>query len=175
MIRITFVITAALAALPLSALTASADAGSLAAAGSTMAPASSATASAPKAPCSKQGCGDVVCPPGYTCVYSPKQCFTMPCPQYECVAVGGGYPVTPPYVLPYPYPYPYPYSRPGWWPRPYPHYPRPIPGPHYPSGPRPHILPAPALPIAGGPQGPSQPGVRDAQLPIQQPPGRPGV
>ncbi|GAA0420113.1 hypothetical protein [Acrocarpospora corrugata] len=25
------------------------------------------------------------CPPGHACVPAPKQCFTTPCPQYDCV------------------------------------------------------------------------------------------
>uniref|UniRef100_A0A914VXG1 Follistatin-like domain-containing protein n=1 Tax=Plectus sambesii TaxID=2011161 RepID=A0A914VXG1_9BILA len=29
-------------------------------------------------------CSDIPCPLGKKCVYSPKQCFTTPCPQYEC-------------------------------------------------------------------------------------------
>jgi hypothetical protein len=30
-------------------------------------------------------CDEHLCPPGFVCVYAPKQCFTTPCPQYDCV------------------------------------------------------------------------------------------
>ncbi|WP_433239822.1 hypothetical protein ACQPYK_33370 [Streptosporangium sp. CA-135522] len=47
------------------------------------APAASANgACPPTSPCETVGCG-----PGRICVYAPKQCFTTPCPQYECVSV----------------------------------------------------------------------------------------
>uniref|UniRef100_A0A914WLI7 Follistatin-like domain-containing protein n=1 Tax=Plectus sambesii TaxID=2011161 RepID=A0A914WLI7_9BILA len=32
-------------------------------------------------------CSEIPCPLGKKCVYSPKQCFTTPCPQYECFVV----------------------------------------------------------------------------------------
>lgn len=156
MIRITFVITAALAGLPFSALAASADATRLTPNESAIASAPTATASALRAACSPTGCSEVLCPPGYVCVYRPKQCFTLPCPQYECVRVGGGYPVGPPYV------YPHPYPRPGWHPPAYPPLPWPVPVPH----PRPWPWPATQT-------GPNAPTVRDLQQPTQQAPGQP--
>ncbi|GII59040.1 hypothetical protein Pth03_74290 [Planotetraspora thailandica] len=30
-------------------------------------------------------CAAVLCPAGYVCVPAPKQCFTVPCPQFDCV------------------------------------------------------------------------------------------
>lgn len=33
-------------------------------------------------------CASVSCPPSQKCVPTPKQCFTTPCPQYECQANG---------------------------------------------------------------------------------------
>lgn len=157
MFRITFVITAALAGLPFSALAASADASRLAPAESAMASAPSAAASARQAACSPSGCSVVLCPPGYICVYRPKQCFTLPCPQYECVRAGGGYPVGPPYV------YPQPYPRPGWpqWHPPVrPPLPRPAPLPYPPSWPATQVRP-------------NAPTVRDLPQPAQQAPGQP--
>ncbi|MCT9932278.1 hypothetical protein N5079_18925 [Planotetraspora sp. A-T 1434] len=32
-------------------------------------------------------CAAVLCPAGTMCVPSPKQCFTTPCPQVDCVPV----------------------------------------------------------------------------------------
>ncbi|MEN3534224.1 hypothetical protein AAH991_03840 [Microbispora sp. ZYX-F-249] len=37
-------------------------------------------ACSPGSPCAAVDCG-----PGRVCVPSPKQCFTTPCPQYDCV------------------------------------------------------------------------------------------
>ncbi|GAB3165123.1 hypothetical protein GCM10027161_79770 [Microbispora hainanensis] len=39
-----------------------------------------AGACSPGSPCAAVNCG-----PGRVCVPSPKQCFTTPCPQYDCV------------------------------------------------------------------------------------------
>ncbi|WP_157530164.1 hypothetical protein [Microtetraspora niveoalba] len=42
------------------------------------------TACAPGSPCAA-----ALCPPGTVCVPAPKQCFTTPCPQFDCVPVPG--------------------------------------------------------------------------------------
>ncbi|MEZ0075349.1 hypothetical protein [Planotetraspora sp. GP83] len=40
-------------------------------------------------------CAAVLCPAGTMCVPSPKQCFTTPCPQVDCVPVTRPTAVTP--------------------------------------------------------------------------------
>ncbi|WP_066946248.1 hypothetical protein [Microtetraspora fusca] len=43
---------------------------------------SSSAACVPGSPCAA-----ALCPPGTVCVPAPKQCFTLPCPQFDCVRV----------------------------------------------------------------------------------------
>ncbi|WP_433226091.1 hypothetical protein [Microtetraspora malaysiensis] len=45
---------------------------------------SSGTTCLPGSPCAA-----ALCPPGTVCVPAPKQCFTTPCPQFDCVRVDG--------------------------------------------------------------------------------------
>ncbi|WP_214412827.1 hypothetical protein [Sphaerisporangium fuscum] len=169
MIRETFLAAAVIAGLSFSGSAAWADAGQV------------TTKASPQSACKVGECEGVACPAGYTCVYSPKQCITAPCPQYECVPIGGTTPtipiVTPPVVLPPIYGPGWPYYGPGWpyyyrpgWPR---HYwpprthPVPLPRPVPRSPVRPfHNEPEGRPAIA--PQGPGQSG-----LPPQGP-GRPG-
>ncbi|MEU0477789.1 hypothetical protein ABZ260_01195 [Streptosporangium sp. NPDC006013] len=78
----------------------------------------------PGSPCAAVNCG-----PGRVCVPSPKQCFTTPCPQYDCVPIGNtiGQPSYPGWHPPYPgWRPPYP----GWRPP----YPAGYPIPPYPGG-----------------------------------------
>jgi len=52
--------------------------------------ASAGSASRTQAMCTPDGtssCAAVMCAQGYTCVPAPKQCFTTPCPQFDCVPV----------------------------------------------------------------------------------------
>ncbi|GAA0819109.1 hypothetical protein GCM10009525_02860 [Streptosporangium amethystogenes subsp. fukuiense] len=77
----------------------------------------------PGSPCAAVNCG-----PGRVCVPSPKQCFTTPCPQYDCVPISGpvGQPYYPGWQPPYPgWRPPYP----GWRPP----YPNSYPIPPYPG------------------------------------------
>ncbi|GAA0391519.1 hypothetical protein GCM10009530_48520 [Microbispora corallina] len=56
----------------------------------------------PGSPCAAVDCG-----PGRVCVPSPKQCFTTPCPQYDCVPASS--------VPRSDHRPPYPGSHPGQW------------------------------------------------------------
>ncbi|MEV0972498.1 hypothetical protein [Microtetraspora glauca] len=76
-----FVVAAAIAA----GLSMSAAAPSWAAVGTASTGSSVSSASAACAPGSP--CAAALCPPGTVCVPAPKQCFTTPCPQFDCVPV----------------------------------------------------------------------------------------
>ncbi|GII85705.1 hypothetical protein Ssi03_36950 [Sphaerisporangium siamense] len=182
MFRTAIVIATALIGLSFSAATVPANAARPAPAAATQVTAPrSAPAAAQQAACAPGGCGSVQCPAGYVCVYSPKQCFTTPCPQYECVPANGGTPIPPTYppvVVPG-WPYPTPQYPPYWWygGTPHVHYPRPVPLPT--PLPRPHPHPHPH-PHHDRPM--TQPAAVDGQPPAQaqqaqgpQAPGGPGA
>ncbi|GLW98428.1 hypothetical protein [Microtetraspora sp. NBRC 16547] len=82
-----FVLAAAIAAgLSVSAAAPSWAADDFTSAASAVSPVSSVSSvSATCAPGSP--CAAALCPPGTVCVPSPKQCFTTPCPQFDCVPV----------------------------------------------------------------------------------------